>query len=195
MDIRGSIESFSTAWPSDRRDYRTDGDESWKDYAVALRFLATSGGNTPDEVIKGLHHPNRQTRAISARALGFINTTEAVSGLSKVLLSDEWETSRLIASDALGMIHTERAMDTLRRARESETHKDVLLHIKNSLSRNSGLEQEAVADLLAITQLGAAQTGKPAPNFTLSQPWGRKISLSEYRNNQNVVLIFIYGDG
>lgn len=43
------------------------------------------------------------------------------------------------------------------------------------------------------TDLDRVNVGQPAPDFTLEDPDGKKISLSDYRGKKNVVLVFYRG--
>ena len=42
--------------------------------------------------------------------------------------------------------------------------------------------------------IASAQLGQPAPDFRLKTANGAEIQLSQFRGNQPVVLVFIYGD-
>ena len=46
---------------------------------------------------------------------------------------------------------------------------------------------------LPPADLNRVQVGKPAPDFTLQDPGGRHITLSDYRGRQRVVLVFYRG--
>jgi cytochrome oxidase Cu insertion factor (SCO1/SenC/PrrC family) len=46
---------------------------------------------------------------------------------------------------------------------------------------------------LPPTDLQRIQVGQPAPDFTLENVDGRQISLSDYRGQQSVVLVFYRG--
>jgi HEAT repeat protein len=191
--VTRTLEAFSERWPEDRQDFRRQGDDSWKSYATALRDLVAAGPGAGVE--EALGHTNRQVRAMAARAVGFINSPESVPLLSAALLGDEWATVRLLAADSLGMLHTAAAAASLERAGEDE-NKDVRLHVEIALSRRSGLEADAVADLLAIDErcLGSATIGREAPAFALPTTSSR-VALGDHREQRAVALYFLYGDG
>jgi len=46
---------------------------------------------------------------------------------------------------------------------------------------------------LTATDLDRIKVGQPAPDFTLENLDGKKISLSDYRGKKNVVLVFYRG--
>jgi len=46
---------------------------------------------------------------------------------------------------------------------------------------------------LPPTDLDRIKVGQPAPDFTLENVDGRKVSLSDYHGKQNVVLVFYRG--
>ena len=189
------LHQFSDMWPSGRRDFRSDGDESWKTYALTLRDLVV-GGNT-DLVPQGLEHENGQVRALVSRALGFINDPAMVPNLAAALSMDSWATVRLLAADSLGMIGTDGAREALAKALESEDQADVKLHIRIAMERVSGLESSALEDLKRIEKnfIDIADTGIPAPDFSLPGTDGSMTSLSMYQDKRPVALYFLYGDG
>lgn len=191
------LAAFSTAWPAGRTDYRTPGDESWKVYATTLRGLAALGKQAVPDIRKGLANPNRQVRALCARALGYLKAEDAVPDLARVLTTDPWPTARLLAADGLGMIHTPQALEALRSAEPDEAHADVALHIGMALKRETGIEDGALKALLQVGAgtLDRAVVGRPAPEFELEDPDGRKVALVDYRGRSAVVLVFFYGDG
>ena len=194
-DIDRIIDRFSSAWPPGRKDFRTAGDQSWKTYATTLRDLVAA--RQPALVEKQIHHENRQVRALVARALGYLAHERSVPVLAELLEEDSWATTRLLAADALGMIHTENAAAVLTEARDKEENDDVKLHIGVALSRESGLENGALEDLLAIKaeRLDSARIGEPAVGFSLLDGNGADVDLIRYRNTRAVALYFLYGDG
>lgn len=197
VDVAKLLVAFSKSWPTDRKDYRTDGDDSWKDYALTLKTLVSTGDKGIDSVRAGLADPNRQVRALSAQALGFMRAASAVADLKKLLLNDSWETTRVNAADSLGMIGTPQAVAALQEAKGKQENRDVSLHIKIALKRSGPLEQDALRDLLAIDGkiFESVVLNSPAPEITLKTPQGKVISLSDYRGKKNVLLVFFYGDG
>jgi len=195
VDVAAALEAFSKAWPADRTDYRTSDDTSWKAYARTLR--AVVGAGEADALTRGLAHDNRQVRALSARALGYLGGKASVKALAKSLAEDDWATTRLLAADSLGAIHTKAARKALGTAKEAETSRDVRLHIEIALSREQGLDTTPRKALLALTaaDLETATVGKPAPAFELETPTGTKVTLADHHGKRHVVLVFIYGDG
>ncbi len=197
VDVTKLLAEFSKSWPTDRKDYSTDGDDSWKDYALTLKRLVSAGDRGIAEVRAGLTDPNRQVRALSAQALGFLRAEGAVADLKRALLSDPWETVRTNAADSLGMIGTRRAVLALEEAKGKQENRDVSLHIKIALKRSRPLEQDALRDLLTIDGkiLESVALKARAPEITLKTPKGQVVSLSDYRGKKNVLLVFFYGDG
>lgn len=194
-DLAAIYNSFSELWPSGRKDFRTIEDASWKTYALVLRNLVDSGDSAFIE--DRLEDTNRQVRAISARALGFLRSQDSVPALRAVLSDDAWATTRLSAADSLGMIYTDAATQVLKSAKLSEEDKDVSLHIDIALNRETGVEETAVEDLLRLNEgmLAAAQVAEPAPDFASKSGDGKAVNLNDYRNGGSVALYFLYGDG
>ena len=195
VDVAAVLAAFSKAWPSDRADYRSEGDDSWKAYARTLRTLV--GAADAAALGAGLKNENRQVRALSARALGYLSEGESVNALARVLTGDEWPTVRLLAADSLGAIATPAARKALSAAQRTEKKGDVLLHIDVALRRKEAPGKDFKKALLALrdSDLEPLQVGKPAPAFSLETPEGKRFSLADYRGKKHVVLVFIYGDG
>ena len=191
------IEKFSEEWPEDRIDYRMPGDDSWKAYGLALRDLVVAGDSEAGEVVKGLSHPNRQVRALCARALGFLKVEHTAGSLRKSLFDDAWETVRLIFADSLGMLFTQESRRALKDAAIREKHKDVKLHINIASRREHGLENEAKEMLLQVNSeiIDSAVLEQESPDFTLETSEGKEITLSAFRGKTSVMLVFLYGDG
>ncbi|MAG13428.1 MAG: hypothetical protein CMN78_02410 [Spirochaetales bacterium] len=194
-NVSDLLQTFSESWPSDRKDFRIEGDESWKAYAATLRDIVAEGD--VEAASQGLHHENKQVKALTVRALGFLREPKTVPALANILSADDWATCRLIAADSLGMIGTKDARDALGAAVTSEDSADVALHIEIALGRSSGLESGALADLKKIddASLGKAAIGNTAPDFTLTTADESVVTMLDYRDKQPVALYFLYGDG
>ena len=195
--VGAQLAAFSKAWPAKRTDYHTARDESWKVYAKTLRDLVAIGPKAEPGLRKGLKDANQQVRALCARALGYLNAREAVPDLIKALEEDAWPTVRLLAADSLGMIRAPAGLAALKAAQKREKKGDVLLHVDIALRRPTGLDKAAVKELLSIkdSDLGAAKVGKAAPDFELEDSDGKRYKLSSFKGKQNVVLVYLYGDG
>ena len=191
------LNHFALMWPQERIDYRRPEDRSWKAYALALRNVVRIGAAAIAPLTRALFNPNRQVRALCARALGFLGALSAVQALTQTLKDDPWETVRLLAADSLGMIAGDTATSALEQAVFAENNADVLLHINIALERDRGLEPSAVEALLGMEEedLDRAVVGTPAPEFELETPTGERFSLEENRNKRAALLVFISGDG
>ena len=194
-NIQSIISDFSSAWPSGRKDFRTEDDQSWKVYAKTLRDLVSSG--QIESVEKRLQDGNQQVRALAARALGFMAQERSSPVLVKALQEDGWPTVRLLAADALGMIATDDARSELSAAVGEEKNKDVKLHLEVALLRPSGREESALRNLMALAtrELDSARIDDPAPEISLCDGNGDSVELGQYKNKRAVALYFLYGDG
>jgi HEAT repeat protein len=193
--IQTTIDDFSTAWPSGRKDFRNEGDETWRDYARALSVLVSS--EDAERVEIQLKNDNRQVRALAARALGFMARPRSAPVLSAALRKDEWATVRLLSADALGMIHTSDTRATLSEAAGNDESADVNLHIERALSRSSSIEESALKDVrrLGTAAFDSARIGSQAPDLALKDGHGVTVDLGSFRNQRAVALYFLYGDG
>jgi HEAT repeats len=196
--VTAAIDQFSRAWPSMHTDFRTPGDDSWKEYALTLRNLVAAG----EEALPSMKHDllaneNRQVRAICARALGYSRSTAVVDALRKALIKDSWPTVRLLAADSLGKIHSEKAIAALRQAEQTEEHNNVKIFIQLALDRELVMAASTRESLLKINKdnTGSAVIGQPAPLFKLENSQSEKIALSQFINKKPVALFFLYGHG
>ena len=187
---------FSKAWPQKRTPFRTEGDESWKAYALTLRALVALNTKAIPDLIKGCGHPNAQVRALCARTLGFLKAQKATGALIK-LLGDKHSPVTLLAADALGQIQDPKGLAALKQARTKQKMGDVLLHISKALDRKVGLESDVQKQILKMTpkNIGSAKVGVKAPEFTLMDSDNKPWALSDFKGKKAVVLVFNYGDG
>lgn len=187
---------FSKAWPENRTPHRTEGDTSWKSYALALRAIVKIGDKAVPSLLAGCADKNFQVRALSARALGFLGSKAAVPKLVE-LLDDPQGPVALLAADALGQIQDPAGLGALEKAKTRLKNGDVLLHVNKALERKTPLEDDVQGEILKLDEksLDAAKTGRPAPDFSLKDAQGKTWSISEFKGQKSVVLVFMYGDG
>jgi len=133
---------------------------------------------------------------LAAQALGYIAPHAPRESLEASIKSDPLPVVRLYAADSLGMQGGD-VSEFLWPLMNGEKNRDAKLHMKYALERAAApVQQNVLRDLVDwdIRNLDSAEVGKPAPDFELSTVDGRKIRLSDYRDKQSVVLVFIYGD-
>ncbi len=191
------LAEFSRAWPDERTPYRTDEDTtSWKSYVLALKQLVGMGERAVPALIEACDDASFQVRALSARALGFLQAQQAVAKLIE-LLGDSQPPVALLAADALGQIQDPAGLKALEAARRTLRNGDVLLHVNKALQRRVPLESDVREQIMRIdaASIDTARVGQAAPDFTLKDAWGEPWSLADFRGEKAVVLIFIYGDG
>lgn len=187
---------FSKAWPENRTPYRTDRDASWKSYALALRALVLIGDKAVPSLLAGCSDKNFQVRALSARALGFLGAKSAVPKLIE-LLDDPQGPVALLAADALGQLQVPAGLEALEKAKARLKNGDVLLHVNKALERKTPVEEDVRELILKLDErsIDAARIGKPAPDFSLKDAQGKSWTISQFKGQKAVALVFMYGDG
>ncbi len=192
-----SEQDWMTRRPGGRATYmRPLEEEGWKSRWRALQGIVALGEAAVEPLLAELASDDVDRRTLAAQALGYLAPAVPVEPLLSAA-EDEEAVVRLYAVDALGMRGDPTLGDELKALLEVETNRDVKQHIGYALARGEhGVDAETVQQLLATdaSQSGTAAVGQPAPEFTLGSLTGETVSLSDFRGQQYVVLVFIYGD-
>lgn len=104
---------------------------------------------------------------------------------------------RLYAADSLGMLGGREHETLLKRLIDTETNSDVKRHLQYAIDR-----QGTPIDVTEIGRLkkwnpeltDTARLNELAPGFEVTSVDGKSIKLSQYRGQQPVILVFVYGD-
>lgn len=190
-----------TAWEQNGRSQpagyiRRQDDAGWQ-----ARMRAMQGGLRDEKqaiplLLETLRTGDAPQRILAAQTLGYLGPDVPVEPLIAALKSDTDPAVRLYLVDALGMLGKGAAVDW-NEFLKAESNRDVKRHVGYVQERaGKPLDTRVVEQLRQwdSRQMNTAAVGQPAPDFTLSSAQGDKVRLSDFRGNQAVVLVFIYGD-
>lgn len=202
----GWIAHFSENWDEDawtRRfarfpdGYMREEDSGWKARMRALQGLVTLGADALPTLHDVLAHGDDAERILAAQTLGYIADAASREPLLRAATGDANAAVRLYAVDSLGMLGAAAEDIDWETLRENETNRDVLKHIGYAVERDGAAVDPAVRRTLVewdAESMDTAVVGQPAPGFTLESAQGETVRLSDFRGEQAVVLVFIYGD-
>lgn len=176
---------------------RPENDSGWSQRMHAFATLALSGKQSSPSLIAALKSESMPVRALAAQTLGFTGDESAKTALASAVEHDPEGIVRLYAADSLGMLGGKDHLELLRRLETSEKNADVKRHLGYAIDRDG-----AASDGRARQQLKQwsensrpeVRVGSIAPDFELSALSGDLVRLSQYRDKNAVVLVFIYGD-
>lgn len=192
------LRDFQKAWkPLAGRDYmRPLDDQGWKARFTALHNLAGAGNAANAPLVGALKTGEDETRVFAAQVLALLADPAARPAL-QAALRDKQAAVRLYALDALslgGKLPMEKPYVALAK---SDPNRDVKSHATFAMERDDQPRPDALRRALRefdLNKLDTAKLGKEAPSFSLTDPNGKKVQLSDYRGKMNVVLVFVYGD-
>ncbi len=169
----------------------------WHVRTLALRDLVRLGRQDVSPLLGMLDHDDGNVRQIAAMVLGILGAESAADPLSRRLRRDPDSVVRSHAAIALGQIGAPR--NAVAVPLETEDHVDVRHQCAIALDRiqkNIPVEPE-VADRFAaldVRSFGRVHPDEPAPDVTLDDTEGENWSLSIFRGDKTVVLIWIFAD-
>lgn len=167
-------------------------------YAMRMKViqgLVASGSDAIEPLIDALRSNDEAVRILAAQALGFLGSEVPRKPLLNAATGDRNATVRLYAVDSLGQIGV--APDVFQGLLDTEKNRDVKMHLRYAIERDSTPMDEAVVKTLVdwdTDLINSAVVGKPAPDFQLNSVTGQPFRLSDFRGKSAVVLVFIYGD-
>lgn len=191
------IERFRSEWTATEEHMRPLEDGGWKSRMEILSGLARLGEVAVPGLIRALENPEPDVRVLAAQALSYLADPRAEEPLRKTLAQDDEAAARLYAADALGAIGGLQPSLLLENVEGQDANRDVRSHLGFALERDGKPLDEAVRAALRsfdVHRIDSARVGEPAPDFTLIDALGTSYRLADFRDNQAVVLVFIYGD-
>jgi len=187
---------FEKAWQPQEGYMRPFNDAGWKARLESFRDMVDLGDKAVPVLTDALAKGKPETRTFAAQALALLANPVAQSALEKAL-KDSHPAVRLYAIDALSMFGQLKESALYRQLRDKDPNRDVRSHMAFALERDDKPRPTEIQKTLLdynLKSLNTAQVGKPAPDFTLSDPLGKSYRLSQFRGRKAVVLAFIYGD-
>lgn len=191
------IARFRRDWSNEKGHMRPLGDRGWKARVTALQGLVRLGPEAVAPLVGALDDGDDELRVFAAQGLGFVGEAGVVGRLERTLAEDKAPAARLYAADSLGMFGGLRPKPLFERIQADDPNKDVQAHMRFALERKGDALPVKVREELGgydLSRLDTAEVGKAAPDFTLTDPLGRRYRLSDFRGKKVVVLLFIYGD-
>lgn len=174
-------------------------DEDWRVRVLALRDLVRIGQSNLPSVELGLKHPDPQARYLAAAALGILGDAASLPGLLVAASSDVSPLVRSQSVIALGQIGSPQALSVLKSVQADDPAKDVRHQAELSMDQiNKGMSvtrdfQTAFLNLDPST-FGYPTAGSPAPDFRLLDTEDRPWDLNNLREDQWVILIWVFAD-
>jgi hypothetical protein len=172
-------------------------DLGWRHRMAAFQTIVRNGASGGADLVKALESKSTPMRAFAAQALGYSAHVDAQPALARVVEHDPDAMVRLYAADSLGMLGGGDYDELLRRIEPDEKNRDTKRHIGYALDREGHAVDAGVASRLRewdLAGLGSATLNQPAPDFELASVDGQQVRLSQFRGQQSVVLLFVYGD-
>jgi len=183
--------------PGKRKFMRPLDDRDWQLRMRVLHGLVAAGQTSVAPLIETLRSGQSHERVLAAQALSYLAPLVPTEPLWAAATDDPDAAVRLYAVDALGMRGDPSIAGQLSSLAATESNGDVKKHIAYAIDRQDHPIDPSIVDQFTHwdpANIASAQVGEPAPDFTLKTIDGQEISLSDFRGQQAVVLVFIYGD-
>ncbi|CAN5857781.1 hypothetical protein BH23PLA1_BH23PLA1_03170 [soil metagenome] len=191
------LDHFRAGWEATEEHMRPLDGQGWKVRMEVLRGLARLGGEAVQPLIAAMDDDDAEIRVLSAQALSYLADPRAIDRLKRTLAEDPAPAARLYAADALGAAGGLKPSPLLEQVERQDENRDVRAHVRFALERQGQpLDPQIQEQLKSIDldRLDSAEVGKLAPDFQLNDALGHAYQLSQFRDKQAVVLVFIYGD-
>ncbi len=172
-------------------------DRGWRSRMLTLQGLVKQPEAAIPVLLKILEKGSEPQRILAAQTLGYLGSEVPVDPLLDIARNDDTAAVRLYAVDSLGMSGEKAATVPWPELLEAESNRDVKKHIQYAIERkNAAIDPSAIEQLHSWdpARIDSAIVGKPAPDFELTSANGKSFRLSQFRDKQAVVLVFIYGD-
>ncbi len=170
----------------------------WKVRLMAISRL-TQAEDKIGEIVNGLQDENQHVRQICAAALGIRKAKQAAKPLEELLKNDASVLVRSQAAMSLGQIESQDSLPLLRERLEDDPHRDVKHQCElaiDQIEKNMGATQKQLRAFQSLDpkQFESAKEGAPALDFSLDDTEGKSWTLSDFKGEKWVVLIWIFAD-
>ncbi len=178
----------------------------WKVTTLAVRDLCQSSNAIVPELLTALHDDNLHVRHVAALTLGILPAPsnsnlpieQRIAELTTILQNDKEQLVRSEAAIALGRLNATSAATVLTKASEQDDSKDVRHQCGIAIERIGRKQQDdslfQAYKSLEESAFESVSIGQPAPDFTLVDTEGKLWTLSEFKGQKTVVLIWIFAD-
>ena len=173
--------------------------EDWRIRLLGVRDLVRAGQDSVDEIIEGLKHKDEHVRQVCAMALGILSAEEGIEGLEQLALEDSITVVRSQAIISLGQIESTGSLDMLNKIREEDPARDVMHQCElaiGQIEKQMGTSEEQLDAFLSLdeTTFESVSVGDEASDFELEDTEGEMWKLSDFEDENWVVLIWVFAD-
>lgn len=174
-------------------------DYDWLVRLLAVRDLVRAGHKDVIKISNGLFDKSIHVRQVSAKALGILKAHVVISKLEQVVRTDENAMVRSQAVIALGQMESVQSLDLLREKLNEDPSRDVKHQCELAIyqiEKHMGTTDKLLSAFLSLddSTFESVKEGSVAPDFVLDDTDGKEWQLSEFRDNQWVVLIWVFAD-
>ncbi|MFO8235032.1 MAG: redoxin domain-containing protein [Bacteroidales bacterium] len=174
-------------------------DKDWHIRLLAIRDLIRAGNDQVKAIKAGLTDKSPHVRQVSAKALGILRARNAVSELETVVSEDKNAMVRSQAVIALGQIESASSLQLLRKKAKEDPSKDLRHQCElaiDQIEKQMGATNKLKEAFLSLDEstFETVQEKDMAPDFVLEDTEGKKWQLSQFKNKNWVVLIWVFAD-
>ena len=171
-------------------------DQGWQE-RVELEFELVNTADLPS-LRSGLHDSNPFVRAMAARVLGFRSDTTSADAIADLAIRDSDYSVRIRAVEALGFL--KRKPEVIEQAKKDsdpgvQWSALTIAGLVNSNVDYAAQARESYAKGIRRDDMGSAQVGRKAPDFTARTSTGEPFRLSQVRGKKPIAIYFSAFDG
>ncbi len=173
--------------------------EDWRIRLLGVRDLVRAGQGSVDEIIEGLKHKDEHVRQVCAMALGILSAEEGIEGLEQLALEDSITVVRSQAIISLGQIESIGSLDLLNKILVEDPSRDVMHQCElaiDQIEKQMGTSPEQLDAFLSLDEatFESVGLGDKASDFELEDTQGEIWKLSDFEEENWVVLIWVFAD-
>jgi peroxiredoxin len=173
--------------------------DDWQVRLLAVRDLVRAGIDSADEIIVGLSDRDEHVRQLCAMALGILKAHAGTDGLEQIVRVDENAMVRSQAVTALGQIESKGSLKLLRDRLINDPSRDVRHQCElaiDQIEKQMGTTEKQLSAFLSLdtTNFESVREGAKAADFILEDTEGKEWKLSDFKDREWVVLIWVFAD-